>query len=164
MEPLNIETDIDTLGLEESTFDYWFSDHGHISCPFPEYMKEQLKKETCEAFANWSDQLSEEERGILKDQLLVGKFEQLLFEKAYALARTEDEKITILHPFIPRIGESINLTKEVMGDSESIVIDRKIIKAGQKVFLQVFFKNTGSGEIWDLMFQNRSVTGEWIGF
>ena len=73
------------------------------------------------------------------------KFEEVIFDTAGKLVKTEDERLTILYPFLPRINDKIE--NKIKG--ESIVIDRVVVKEGDSSFLKLFMKNIENNDEWD---------------
>lgn len=139
-------------GMINAAFDFWFNDNKHIRSPFPFYIRDNLRSTAIDRFLNWSTRISPDAKKDINDEILAEKLEEIIFESALEMVLTEDEKLTIYYPFLPRIGDTIN-QKEVPDNPESIVIDRWISKTGDHSFLQVKSKNTLSGNIWETEFE-----------
>lgn len=139
--------------LAEQTFKYWFSDHKHVRSPFPNYIYSSLKEKTTELFSNWINQLDPKAKDEINDEIIGERFEEIIFETAIGLVKTEDERITILYPFLPRIGDQIR--KEMDNDSkgESIVINRTLTKEGDVSYLKIVLKNDATKENWESKFE-----------
>jgi hypothetical protein len=153
MDTIKIDNSTDTRDLFESSFDFWFSGHSTIPCPFPEHMKEELKEKTFALFSNWYSKLRQKQRDSLSDSQLVEKYERILFAQAYALAKTEDEKISILYPYLPKVGEALNVTSAKPGLAKSIILERKIEQNALKIFL----KNLVTGQLWNTRLKSRAM-------
>lgn len=138
-------------GMIETAFNFWFSDQGHIRSPFPVYIREVLKKKTTTKFSDWTSKISERAKEEVNDEILAEKFEEMLFEAASELVLTEDEKLTILYPFMPRMGDIINPKDNSNGESE--IIDRTHLKRGDHSFLKVKLKAINSGNEWETEFE-----------
>lgn len=134
----------------EAAFGFWFNDQNHVRSPFPAYIREQLSSESIDRFLTWSSQLSEKAKEEINDEILAEKFEEILFESALDMVLTEDEKLTIKYPFMPRIGDSITQHE---GSLKSTVIERWYEKERDHAFLKVRSKQDASGEIWETKFE-----------
>lgn len=135
-----------------AAFDFWFNDNKHIRSPFPFYIRDNLRLTAIERFLDWSAKISADAKKDINDEILAEKLEEVIFESALGMVLTEDEKLTIHYPFLPRIGDPIKQT-EVPDSPESVVIDRWISKKGDHSYLQVKSKNTLSGAIWETEFE-----------
>lgn len=143
---------IESSELVEQTFNFWFNDNNHIRSPFPEYIHSQLKVLASEKFYKWVNNLNEKAKDEINDEVIAEKFEEIIFEIAKTLVMTEDEKITILYPFLPRIDDSIYEDAENK-KGESNIIDRSIINEGDYQFLKIRLKKKNSEDIWETSFE-----------
>lgn len=135
----------------ESAFDFWLHDHEHIRSPFPEYIQSKLKGATIDRFTDWTTRVSEKDASKdVNDVVVAEKFEEILFEVAAEMVATEDEKLTILYPFMPRIGDII---KDKDKNEDSKVLDRSHLKRGDKSFLKVKLKAINSDKNWETEFE-----------
>lgn len=139
-------------GMVEAALEFWFNDQGHIRSPFPDRIRKTLKEKTKVKFSNWTSKLSEGAKKEINDEIIAEKFEEILFETASELVSSEDEKLTILYPFMPRIGDKIN-SKDSSTNEESEIITRKHIKRGDDSFLKVKLKSLSSGKVWETEFE-----------
>ncbi len=119
--------------LVTETFQFWFNDHEHIRSPFPAYIHNDVRRIATERFYEWASKLSDSAKEEMNDEMIGEKFEEIIFDAATNLVKTEDEKLTILYPFLPRTGDKIADEHDLTG----IVIDRGIIREGDKSFLKV---------------------------
>ena len=138
-------------GMIETAFNFWFNDHEHIRSPFPVYIREMLKEKTTNKFFDWTAKISERAKKEINDVIVAEKFEEILSETASEMVLTEDEKLTILYPFMPRIGDVIN--PKDSPDGESKVIDRTHRKRGDNAFLKVKLKTIDSEKEWETEFE-----------
>jgi hypothetical protein len=134
---------VESSELVEQTFKFWFSDNGHIRSPFPTYIHNELKQKASERFYLWVSGLESKAKDEMNDEMIGEKFEEVIFDTAGKLVKTEDERITIMYPFLPRINDKIENK-----DGDSIVIDRAIVKEGDSGFLKLYLKRTDGGEKW----------------
>ncbi|MGB3342268.1 MAG: hypothetical protein WBA61_00015 [Aequorivita sp.] len=139
-------------GMVEAALEFWFNDQGHIRSPFPESIRKTLEEKTKVKFSNWTSKLSEGAKKEINDEIIAEKFEEILFETASELVSTEDEKLTILYPFMPRIGDTIN-PKDSSTNEESEIITRKHIRRNDESFLKVKLKSLSSGKEWETEFE-----------
>ncbi|MBK5213857.1 MAG: hypothetical protein JJE55_09390 [Flavobacteriaceae bacterium] len=136
----------------EAALDFWFNDQGHIRSPFPTPIRKTLEEKTKTKFSDWTAKLSDGAKKEINDEIIAEKYEEILFETASELVSTEDEKLTILYPFMPRIGDIIN-PKDASTNGESEIIGRNHIKRGDDSFLKVKLKSIGSGKEWETEFE-----------
>ena len=148
MKELEIST-VESSELVEQTFNFWFNDSHHIRSPFPDYIKNKLRVEATKKFFEWTSDINPKAKDELNDEIIGEKFEEMIFETALSLIKTEDERITILYPFLPRLGD--NLQKENESDSE--IIDRMVVKENDTSFLKVVLKNKKSKDKWTTRFE-----------
>lgn len=141
-------TTIESSELVEQTFLFWLNDHGHIRSPFPTYIHGELKQKATERFYDWVNSLQPEAKDELNDEAVGEKFEEFIFETATTLIKTEDERITILYPFLPRLGDALSNEE---GEASEIV-DRLIVKEGDTSLLKVTCAKKSDGEKWSTTF------------
>lgn len=135
--------------LIEETLYFWFKGNPHIRSPFPNYIQTELKEIAISKFEVWLNQLHQDAHKEVNDEILAEKFEEILFESAVPLVLTEDERITILYPFLPRLDDEVlNQNQE-----KSTVVDRMIKQEGDLSFLKVTCKNLSDGEKWNTSFE-----------
>jgi hypothetical protein len=139
---------VESSELVEQTFKFWFSDNEHIRSPFPNYIRQELQRVATERFFEWANSINPEAKDELNDEMVGERFEEIIFEYATTLVKTDDERITILYPFLPRLGDK--LQKE--NDTDSVVIDRALLKDGDHSFLKVSLENIESKEKWETEF------------
>ena len=142
-------TTVESSELVEQTFMFWLNDHGHIRSPFPTYIHSQLKSQATERFYNWVSTLKPEAKEELNDEAVGEKFEEIIFETATTLIKTEDERLTILYPFLPRLGDALSNDQ----GEESEIVDRAIVKEGDTNFLKVTCAKKSDGEKWSTTFE-----------
>lgn len=143
---------VESSELVEQTFRFWFSDNDHIRSPFPTYIHNQLKVLATDKFYDWANGLNLEAKDEISDEIIAEKFENIIFETAMNLVMTEDEKITIKYPFLPRIEDIIYENAEKR-EGESIVVDRDIEKEGDSKFMKLKLSKTENGEVWETKFE-----------
>ncbi len=141
---------VESSELVEQTFAYWFKDQGHVRSPFPEYIQPILKQNATEAFYKWASGLNPNAKDEVNEEVVGEKFEEIIFQKASELVSTEDERITIQYPFLPRIGDVIE--KDDCPDG-MIMIDRELIKEGDHSFMKVKLENEETKEFWETRFE-----------
>jgi len=139
---------VESSELVEQTFKFWFSDNEHIRSPFPEYIRKELQSVATERFFEWANSVNPEAKDEMNDEMVGERFEEIIFEFATSLVKTDDERITILYPFLPRLGDK--LQKE--NDTDSLVVDRAMLKDGDHSYLKVSLENIETKEKWDTKF------------
>lgn len=142
-------TTFDSSEMAKFAFNFWFSDNEHIRSPFPDYIQSELKQITEKEFQKWLDSLHLDASEEVDEEILAEKFEQILFESAIPLIKTEDERISILYPFLPRLGDSLKDDES----NESIVTDRYLKKEADASFLQIVCEKLHNKEKWNTSFE-----------
>lgn len=131
------------------SIEYWFRDHDNIRSPFPDYIKSDLKGNAVKKFLTWAGKLTPEGKKEINDEILLERFEELLFEEAIKMVMTEDEKITIKYPFMLRMGDKVKEGEK----PESIVVGREITSENDTSYLKITFEETANGKKWDSSFE-----------
>lgn len=137
----------------KAAFDFWYSDNNHLRSPFPFYIRNDLKIAATNKFLDWSQSISGETKEELNDEILAERFEEIIFELALNMVITEDEKLTVRYPFMPRIGDVTDANDPPAKPFKSRVIDRRYIKRGDQAFLRVKMKSDESREEWETEFE-----------
>ncbi len=137
----------------QQTFDYWFKDHDHVRSPIPFYIHKELRGISVEAFRSWMLKLNPKAIEEITEGIAHEKFEEILFEQAAKLVKTDDEILTLRFPFLPRCGDSIDGGAIEGRSGENIIQKRYLIKEGKDEFMEVTAKNSATGQIWDTRFE-----------
>lgn len=142
-----MNTLIDSKFIEEA-FRFWFIDQEHIRSPFPVYIQSELKQKTIKKFNEWLNGIHQDAKDEFNDEMFAEKFEEILFEISLSLIQTEDERITILYPFLPRVND-----KTAKDSQESIIIERTIQVDGDFKSLLLTCLNSETNEKWTTSFE-----------
>jgi hypothetical protein len=135
-----------------SAIEYWHSDNERFKSPFPDYIKETCGKEAVDKFIEWTDTIPDDEAKKMEEDIFLEKFEEILFLCGSNLVKTEDEKLTLLYPFMPRIGDKMVKSPEE-SEKYGTITDRAIKKDGDHAFLEVKIKSDDSDETWKTSFE-----------
>lgn len=138
--------------LIEETFKFWYKDDGHIRSPFPEYIRNDLKTAAIEGFFKWASNLNPKAKDEVNEEIIAEKFEEIIFETASTLVMTEDEKLTIEYPFLPRIDDIIFEDVENK-EGKSKVIDRSKIQEEDHHFMLIKLEKLDSKDVWETKFE-----------
>jgi len=144
---------VESSELVDQTFDFWFNGRDHIRSPFPKYIHSELKSISTQKFYKWAAGLDVNAKDEVNETIIGEKFEEIIFEAAMDLVMTDDEKITINYPFLPRIGDEIDAQKEDNVDERSLIIKRSLNKNGDNLFLKVILERINSKEKWETEFE-----------
>ena len=139
--------------MVQRTFEFWFSDHAHVRSPFPFYVQNEVKDKSVEFFLQWMGNLNEKANEEITEEIAQEKFEEVLFQAASALVKTDDEVMTLRFPFLPRVGDKIDGEGIEGRSGENIIQKRYLIKEEKDEFLEVSVKNTASGKVWETRFE-----------
>ena len=143
---------LESSELVEQTFNFWFSDNEHIRSPFPEYIRPILKEKAVNSFFKWVSELNPKAKEEVNDEIIAEKFEEVIFETATQLVLTEDEKLTIEYPFLPRLSDVIFEDVENK-KGKSIIVDRSKIKDGDFNYMKLKLEKIDTKETWETKFE-----------
>lgn len=129
--------------------DYWFNDQEDRRSPFPDYIKSDLRVTAVTIFLKWTGKLTDESKKEINDEILIERFEEILFEEAYKMVISDDEKLTIKYPFMLRIGDIVKDKNR----PESTVMKRELTKNGDMAYLKVTLQENGSEKTWETSFE-----------
>jgi hypothetical protein len=149
---LNAQSYIDPEMIN-AALNFWFSDREHLRSPFPFYIQDKLKAVTTAKWISWLNSISDKTKNEINDEILAEKFEEILFESALDIVLTEDERLSIRYPFMPRIDDIIHDQNEKSNHGESKVIDRHYFKKDDVAYFKVKLKTIASDEIWETEFE-----------
>ena len=141
---------VESSEFVKQTFNFWFNSKGHIRSPFPEYIQKDLESLSKERFFNWASGIDDNAKDEINEEVISGKFEEIIFEIAQTLVKTEDEKLTINYPFMPRIGDEI---VDETTHEKSTITDRSLFKEDDLQLLKVTLQKEASDEIWETSFE-----------
>jgi hypothetical protein len=130
-------------------FNYWFSNHEHIRTPFPAKIRELTQERTSAVFMDWVEGLHESELKNVSDDEFAEMFETILFNEAIKLVENEDEKLTIIYPFLPRIGDTVNHKDFGQG----VIIERKEVMVENKKMFEISVQSGTDSQIWKTQFE-----------
>ncbi|MCK6649347.1 MAG: hypothetical protein L6Q66_06810 [Bacteroidia bacterium] len=153
MKAIEIEQSDKIVNMLDASFDFWFNDNEHIRSPFPDNIKDNLQQQTIARFNQWVNNISDKAKDEINDEILVEKLEEIMFEIGLSLVNTDDEKITVQYPFMPRLGDLIKLKDVNKSEGESKVVAREIIKKEDTTLLKVSFLNLATNESWETEFE-----------
>jgi len=138
----------------EEAFKFWFTDNGHLRSPFPDYMREALRENAIQRFQHFLKNLDDSAEDELDSTFFAAKLEQFLFEAGLELALTDDEKLTIQYPFLPRTGDLVK-AEESLGvtPGEGKIVNRLIVEQDDKKYLQVECVQLNTREVWKTRFE-----------
>lgn len=142
-------TTVESSELVEQTFKFWFNDNEHIRSPFPSYVQPELKEKSTDLFYQWAVGLDPQSKDEMTDEEVGEKFEEIIFETASGLIKTEDERITILYPFLPRMGDNLNDED----GKKSTIVERELRKDGDHSMLKVVCNTIDTNEKWETEFE-----------
>lgn len=135
--------------LLHETFRFWFADRDHIRSPFPKYIRHKLEQEASEKFYEWADNIPDEAKKELNDAMIAEKLEEVMFALAMDMVITEDERLTLRYPFLPRIGDSVNDQKSAEPEHGSVVRSRTQVNEDDHNFLKLELERESDGHRWE---------------
>lgn len=139
--------------LFTATLAFWFNGDKHMRPPFPPEWHNTLHERTLDRFHAWLTALKDDARHAVNDTIVSEKLEELLFQAASEMATTEEERLTILYPFLPRPGDPIVKDGGPDAQPDSIVVSRMLQREDKDAFLQVTARRSATGEEWSTRFE-----------
>ena len=150
LEKLIMEQDLVGDDFFDLSFKFWFKDNEQIRTPFPEKIQPELRKLTSRTFVEWVLELSDEEKSKLDKEEIVEVFEMFLFSQAMGLVEEEEQKITILYPFLPRAGDLVDDKSR----GPSTVTKREMsVNDDNKKYLKLNLKSKSASVEWETEFE-----------
>lgn len=137
--------------LFTTTIGFWFNGSAHLRSPFPPAWHDALQELVLDRFHAWLNTLDHQARHLVNDDAVSGKLEELLFKAGLEMAQTEEERNTILYPFLPRPGDPI--MKAGCTEADSTVTARKLCHEGKDAFMEVTALRQATGETWSTRFE-----------
>lgn len=137
-------------GFLEASLNYWFSNHEHIRSPFPAEIHDNLKENACYVFSEWLKGLPENDRINMPENEFAEMFETFLFNEALKLVDDEDRKLTIIYPFMPRVGDTVN--HGIHGAGE-VIGRRELVSAKNRKLFELTVLTRDSGKTWKTQFE-----------
>lgn len=135
------------------TFNYWFSDHDHVRCPIPFYVHDEVKMKSVVAFRAWMSKLNSKANEEITEEIAHEKFEEILFEQAARLVKTDDEILTLRFPFLPRLGDPIDGGDIAGRGGENIIRGRSLVSEDKDEFMEMSVENIETGTRWTTRFE-----------
>jgi hypothetical protein len=139
--------------LFKATLAFWFHGGEHLRSPFPAAWHDTLRERTLDRFHAWLNALGDDARHAVNDTMVGEKLEELLFQAAGGMATSEEERLTILYPFLPRPGDPIVKDGDGRVEPDSVVVSRALQREGKDAFLEITAKGTATGEEWKTRFE-----------
>ena len=114
----------------EASFTNWLEDTEDYRCPFPERMRDELAQRTLRLFMEWIFQLKNP--GAISGEELSVKFGEIIQTVGWSLAESEDEKLSISFPSLPRVGDSVTFRSPAgKVESNGEILRRQLVKTEQ---------------------------------
>jgi hypothetical protein len=130
----------------DAAFRYWLEDNDDRRSPFPEHMRDELRRRTFRLIMEWTFQLDDPE--IPGSGEMSAKFEEIIEAVGLALARTDEERLVIQYPGLPRVGDTVNLPAPGSGARTGEIVQRSLVEDMGKKQMRVLVRLSGTGEEW----------------
>lgn len=153
VETIPSEQQLLSSDMVQQTFNYWFADHEHVRSPIPFYIHDGLKPKAVAAFRTWMGKLNPKASEEITEETAHEKFEEILFEQAAPLVKTDDEVLTLRFPFLPRVGDSIDGGEIEGRTGQNVIRGRSLVKEGKDEFMEMNVENRNSGTLWTTRFE-----------
>jgi len=127
----------------DSAFTYWLRDREDFRSPFPGYMHGDLQSFTRRWLIEWFFLDAEDDDRNAEAVSL--KFTEAIHEVGLALARDEEDRLTILYPELPRPGDEVSVKGEG-DDRDAEILSRELEQDEGRTVVNVVFKFADTGE------------------
>ncbi len=134
----------------DAAFNYWLEDNGDNRTPFPQYMLDELRECTLRLFLEWTFQI--EDQNTINPELLSSKFNEIIIMVGLDLARTDEDRLTIQYPDLPRIGDAVHVHVSKKKTKEGNVIFRELVEDKGNKSMRVVVRFPDTGEEWETGF------------
>ncbi len=125
-----------------NAFNYVFSDSNEFRTPFPEYIRDELSYTTFRLFMEYAFKIKDNEIDKIR---FSEKFNEILIKVGLSLVKSEDERVSICYPFLPRVGD----VAIAPNNKESIVRNRELITKKGKKILRIYMIAEDTKQVWD---------------
>lgn len=101
----------------EEAIAHFLTDCDDYRCPYPERIHNELGKRTFRLFMEWTFQLRQDQ---MTDEIMSTKFGEIIQGVGLSLVVDEDERLNILFPLLPRVGDTITFhsSKQIVGNGK----------------------------------------------
>lgn len=115
-------------------FNFWLYDNAELRSPFPSYTHEPLIQNTFERLMHWAF-----ERTVAQtsDDEISEVFQAIITEEGVKLVQTDDERLSILYPDFPRVGDKTTIEER----GRYAVTRRVLYQKDEGLFLKVYLMN-----------------------
>ncbi len=114
----------------DAAIQYYLEDHDDFRSPFPERMREELEEKTFRQFMEWTFQLVDP--GSASEEMFSQKFDEIIHRVGLSLAQSDEERLTIQYPELPRIGDRINAHEGESDGRRGEIINRWLVEIDGK--------------------------------
>jgi hypothetical protein len=136
----------------EAAFADWFEDTDKFRSPFPEKMRDKLSELTFRLFMEWTFQRQEHDGPITAEEL-GEKFGEIIQMVSISLAQSDEERMTIYYPDLPRVGDAVTFHGESESDTrEGEVVNRYLVDTDGHKELRLLGRYNDTGEVWETGF------------
>jgi hypothetical protein len=127
-------------------FDYYLHDNADLRSPFPEYTHDALIQNTFQRIMHWA---FEQDKTQMTDEIVSNTFYAILIAEGEKLVATDDERLSILYPELPRTGDTTTIQ-----DKGTYKISRRHLhEKDDTLFLKIFLQNTLTGHLMETEFE-----------
>lgn len=133
----------------DAAFQYWLEDNGDYRVPFPLYMLDELRECTLRLFLEWTFQI--ENRDLITAESLGDKFAEIIQTVGRFLAQTDEDRLTIQYPGLPRPGDEVHVHISESETRIGNVMQRDMVEDQGKMKMRVRVRFLDTGEEWGTM-------------
>ena len=123
-----------TKNYVDKAFNYWLEDRDDYRVPFPQYMLDELQECTLRLFLEWTFQIDDQDS--ITAELLSEKFNEIIQMVGLSLARTDEDRLTIQYPGLPRLGDPVHFHSSE-SECRGTVIQRELVDDEGKMAIHV---------------------------
>jgi hypothetical protein len=113
-------------------------------------MREELEEKTFRLFLEWIFQLDDPD--AVSAEMLSQQFNEIIQMVGLSLSQSEDERLTIQYPELPRVGDKVNTHESESEPRKGEIIDRQLVEIEGKKVMRVVVRYFDTGEEWESSF------------
>lgn len=132
----------------EPAFRFWFEDREGFRSPFPPEIQAEIFDATLRLLMEWSFALSDADRRSLSGRKMSDKLTEILFQVGLSLARSDEDRLSIRCPDLPRIGDHV----DIKGRKPGTVAQRRLVERDGHLWAHITVRIGNGADFWDTEF------------
>ncbi len=127
-------------------FNFWLHDSENLRSPFPTYTHEPLIQNTFTRLMHWA---FAQDANEVTEEKISQIFQAIITEEGSALVQTDDERLSIVYPEYPRIGDAASLPDK----GKYKVVRRELSDRNDHLFLKLILQHDTTSALLETEFE-----------